>query len=94
MALVIAQKKVRSAIRIEVKKRPAIAASIVENKAVAEFGHEEYAIAFCFRVVEAEVHAAIVEHPDAPAFISRRIIKENAGGRAASLPPTRQLLIH
>jgi len=85
VALIIAHEKMWSAVRIEVKNCPALAARIVESDAVAEFGHEKQAVAFRFRIVEAKVHTAIVHQPVAAAFIARGIVKDNAGSRTASL---------
>jgi len=82
VALTIAHEKMWSAVRIEVKNCPALAARIVESSAVAEFGHEKQAVAFRFRIVEAKIHPST----RCRALIACSIVKDSACSRAASLP--------
>ena len=68
VALFILQKKMRGAVRIEIKNCPCLSASVVESNTIAEY--KKQAVAFCFRIVEAKIHAAIIEHSHAAAFVA------------------------
>jgi hypothetical protein len=74
----------RSAGRVEVKNCPAFASGIVESNPISEFGHEKQAVTFIFRIVEANIHAAVVDHPEAATLIACGIVKDDACGRTTS----------
>jgi hypothetical protein len=85
VALFIFQEKMRSAVGVKIKNCPCLSASVVESNAIAEFGYKKQAVAFCFRIVEAKIHAAIIGHPHAAAFIACSIVKDNSRARAVPL---------
>src|SRR5215475_8411757 len=74
----------RSTVRVKVENCPAFSIRVVEGDAIAEFGHEKRAVAFRLRIVEAEIHAAVIEYTDAASLIARSVVKDNAGGGYAS----------
>jgi len=79
VAFGVVQKQVRSAARINIENRSRVARSVVQRNAIAHLWNKEHAVAFGFSVVEAEIHTAVVEHPDAAAFIATRVLKDNPG---------------
>jgi hypothetical protein len=83
--MVIPQKKMRGAIRIQVQNCPAFSIRIVESDAIAELGHEKQAVALSFCIVETKVHTAVVEYPDTTPLIARSVVEDNARRRNAPL---------
>ena len=76
--MTVHQRKVRDITRVEVQESSPVPFGVIDDQAVAKLRRKKEAIAFCFRIIKAKIHAAIIQHPHSASLIARRVIKNNA----------------